>query len=75
MTDATEPTARDDLEVRLIRDAGLSPHWAKRQIDAFAHQLAEKIRRELPDGPAVAGIVLTRSAAEAADLIDPEVER
>jgi hypothetical protein len=51
MTD-TEPTARDDLEVRLIRDAGLSPYWAKRQIDAFAHQLAEQQRNHFGVGDA-----------------------
>lgn len=27
-------TARQDLEWRLVEGAGLSPHWAKRQVDA-----------------------------------------
>lgn len=48
MTD-THPTARDDLEVRLIRDAGLSPHWAKRQIDAYAKQQRFAVINECAD--------------------------
>jgi len=66
-------SARDDLFHRLVRGAGLSPHWADRQIDNFAHELAEEQRsyaREvgipLEDGDIV-------SAGDVIDLIDPQL--
>lgn len=41
-------------------------------IDAFAHELAEKIRTGLPADPG--GKYLTGSMDEAAELIDPETK-
>lgn len=75
----TDPEAwRTDPRERLL--AAIDHTWAyaelgatpEQLVDEHAHHLAEQIRRELPDGPAVAGIVVTHSAAEAADLIDPK---
>ena len=71
---------RTDPRERLL--TAIDRTWARAELgatpeqlaDDYAHHLAEQVRRELPDGPAVAGIVLTRSAAEAADLIDPKAE-
>lgn len=75
----TDPEAwRTDPRERLL--AAIDRTWARGElgaapeqlVDDYAHHLAEQIRRKLPDGPAVAGIVVTHSAAEAANLIDPK---
>lgn len=67
-------SARDDLFHRLVVDAGLSPHWADRQIGNFAHELAEEIRAAwAAHDPKKPGNVTMLSALNAADLIDPSV--
>lgn len=62
-------SARADLFHRLVVDAGLSPHWADRQIDAFAHELAELQRLRMDE------LDLTgqkaRIVGRIVDLIDP----
>ena len=72
MPDRPEPTARADLFHRLVVDAGLSPHWANRQIDAYAHQLAElqRLRMEELDLTGQKARIVGRIV----DLIDPESE-
>ncbi len=71
-------SARADLFHRLVVGAGLSPHWATRQIDAFAHELAEQQRAwadaedKKPGGHDDSydnGVI--SGARQAADLIDP----
>ena len=63
-------SARTDLFHRLVVDAGLSPHWADRQIDAFAHELAELQRLRMDE------LDLTgrkaRIVGRIVDLIDPK---
>ena len=78
MTDR-ESSARDELFHRLVIDAGLSPHWANRQIDNFAHQLAEQQRNHFGVGsaPSVRAHCdpdrdFCQGVTSAADVIDPE---
>jgi hypothetical protein len=71
-------SARADLFHRLVVDAGLSPHWADRQIDDFAHELAEQIRAEAGRPRKLDESVMGRNLRrtrfrQAADLIDPHV--
>ena len=64
-------------------DGGLDPSnlvEAEKLVDAFAHELAEKIRRELPESveyldDGFAEIHTVPSARQAADLIDPMKEQ
>lgn len=65
-------SARADLFHRLVVDAGLSPHWADRQIDNFAHELADRPRR-LTESSMARNLRRSRFRM-AADLIDPRVE-
>ncbi|MFJ3037730.1 hypothetical protein [Streptomyces tendae] len=67
-------SARDDLFHRLVVEGGLNPHWANRQIDAFAHELAEEQRAFVKeegvptgDDPYIVGV------GDVIDLIDPRV--
>ena len=41
-------SARDDLIWRCTQ-AGLSEEWATRQVDNFAHELAEKIQADMEE--------------------------
>lgn len=76
MTDQPEPTALADLFHRLVADAGLSPHRANQQIDAYAHQLAQQIRNTpAPNNPDDYWGFMTHGADWAADLIDPQTQR
>lgn len=63
-------TARAHLIDRVM-EAGLSEHWATRQVDAFAHQLAEQQRYDAKTRETA----LAEYGRELADLIDPEVSR
>lgn len=69
-------SARSALEGRLII-FGLSEQAAKRVVDEFAHELAEKIRKEA-DGPNLIRPEFEdaywQAMHRAADLIDPEAE-
>lgn len=61
-------SAREDLIWRCTQ-AGLSEEWATRQVDNFAHELAEKIRGANPDRSPD----WSDGTDWAADLIDPRV--
>ncbi|MHC3450734.1 hypothetical protein [Streptomyces prasinus] len=62
-------SARDDLIWRCMQ-AGLSEEWATRQVDNFAHELAELQRLRMDE------LDLTgqkaRIVGRIVDLIDPE---
>ena len=76
MADQPKPTALADLFHRLVVDAGLSPHWANQQINAYAHQLAEQIRNTPgPNNPDDHWGFMDHGADWAADLIDPQAQR
>lgn len=66
-------TARARL-IAYLQQTGLSTARAEANVDAFAHELAERIRRErddadVPGSPATPQII--RGMSHAADLIDP----
>lgn len=64
----------EEIEMNLVLGAGMSPEGAKAMVNAYAHELAEKIRNT--PSPRVAddysGLV-DHGMDFAADLIDPEV--
>jgi hypothetical protein len=69
-------SARADLFHRLVVDAGLSPHWADRQIDNFAHELAEQQRAHADDLDCYDGALYDGGQLHSLpDLIDPEAQR
>jgi len=61
-------SARQDLEWQLAL-SGLEPAEAHRMLDAYAHELAEKIRQDTT----VMGEAGDQYALAYADLIDPGV--
>lgn len=67
-------TARAHLIDRVM-EAGLSEHWATRQVDAFAHQLAEQQRYDAKTREIEGETALAEYGRELADLIDPEASR
>lgn len=69
-------SARDELLEIVMRDnvsSGGDAVWANDLLDAFAHELAEKIRDEIKDPNPLASLFEPFAGALAADLIDPEV--
>jgi hypothetical protein len=70
-------SAREALIWRCTQ-AGLSEHWATRQVDNFAHELAEKIMALRANVPDLKARQLFRDGYDAALMvaaleIDPEV--
>lgn len=67
-------TARDEIFRRLTKQDQIpvTDHFADLLLDAYAHELAEQIRRELPDPNPLASIFKPYAAHLAADLIDPK---
>jgi hypothetical protein len=65
-------SARDDLVNGLTEHACcFSEEDAQRMADAFAHELAEKIRTTVPPTAITPGGPYTDGVTWAADLIDP----
>lgn len=71
----TEVSARDDLINGLTEHACcFSEQDAKRMADAFAHELAQKIRATVPPTAITPGGPYTDGVDWAADQIDPAKE-
>jgi hypothetical protein len=68
--------ARDHLH-SVMQDAGFGPAYADSLIDAYAHELAEKIRANTAhlEGTATGNSIRLIVNELAADLIDPEVNQ
>lgn len=69
-------SAREKLIEIVTRDdesAGGDRVWAESIVDAYAHELAEKIRREIKDPNPLASVFRPFAGMMAADLIDPYV--
>lgn len=64
-----------DERTELIETLSLivRPESAAKMVDAFAHALAEEIRREFPARYGAAG--MRTDGRKAADLIDPNLSR
>lgn len=67
--------ARDELEDLMVGTYGMPDEKAGRMLDAFAHELAEKVRRSVGVmGQSLAAAEVSYFVRKAADLIDPEVK-
>jgi hypothetical protein len=67
-------SARERLEDAMIGDYGMYESHVMEMLDAYAHELAEKIRNTpSPRDPDDYGGLVDMGADWAANLIDPEV--